>query len=38
MVILLDIALAVMVLAGALFIGSCALKIFKEADKKGKDE
>ena len=34
MIVLLDIALALMVLAGALFIGATALTIFKEANKK----
>jgi len=40
MPILIDLALAVMILAGALFLGSIALALYKEVakDKKGKDE
>jgi hypothetical protein len=35
---LLDIALAIIVLVGAFFLGSCALAIFKEVKKDGNND
>ena len=37
MLLLIDLALAVMVLAGALFLGSVALALYKEVNKKDKE-